>query len=98
MTDREQDHNAVNETSWLPEGLTRPPVSPPAVWPDDYDQERAAEKAGLEAAIAAQQQFIDAMTKHLQTVIDPAKQNEIENRIAEHITTMHYLQRQLHNY
>jgi hypothetical protein len=74
----------------------RPPVSPPAVWPEDFDN--LDEKAGLEAAIAEQQSFIDAMEAHLRTVVDPAVRTKIENRIAEHRSTLWYLQRQLHNF
>jgi hypothetical protein len=74
----------------------RPPVSPPAIWPADFGG--ADDKAALEAAIAEQRSFIDAMEAHLRAVVDPAKRTEIENRIAEHTKTMWFLQRQLHDF
>ncbi len=86
------DHDQAYEY----ETMARPPVSPPAAWPDDFNNEDT--KAGLEVEIAAQREFIHAMEAHLRNVKDPAKRTEIENRVEEHTQTMWYLQRQLHNY
>lgn len=92
MSDNDEGSKTPDESDWMPEGLTQPPI-----WREGFDNPSLPSEQDLEAAIATQQQFIDAMEKHLATVTDPAMRTTIEDRIAAHQATMQYLERQLHN-